>query len=589
MTRQWILAVGLGVMAVAAPRAAKKIENPFSEVKAPTDEPRLMLELKLRTPNKPRFSAGAAAANDPADQAMATIAPEAIRADMRFLSADLLEGRRTGTRGHEIAAQYVASRFEAMGLQPAGDKNTYFQSVPLRASRTDAAKTTMSWTFNGKETELVYARDFLLNADPARPDVSVDAPVIFVGYGITAPELHYDDYQGVAAKGKIVALIYGAPPSFESSMRAHYSSGVTKRAIATAHGAVGYVTLYDPELERMYSFRHRADDTGSAPELHWLDPQGNPNDQFPAMRAIAMLSLEASRKFLEACGHKPAEVFAAAKQGQLKAFDSPARFQIHLVTRNEDIHSPNVVAKLEGSDATVHNEYVVFTAHLDHMGVGTMVNGDKVFHGTLDNASGSAALLEIAKAMTGLHPPPRRSILFVSVTGEEEGLLGADYFAHYPTVGKASIVADVNMDEDIMLWPLEDIVAYGAEHSSLGQIANQAGERLGLSISPDQQPEQVIFIRSDQYAFVKQGIPAMLTTAGDKSTNPTIDPHKIEQEWKAKIYHSPQDNIDQPGLDFEAGAKFARFNFLCGYLIAQQSGRPRWNPRDFFGEHYVKK
>jgi Peptidase family M28 len=533
-------------------------------------------------------AATAPAANDPTDQAMATIRPEAIRADMRFLSDDLLEGRRTGTRGHEIAAEYVASRFEALGLEPAGDKGTYFQSVPFRASRTDAANTTMSWTFGSKETPLAFAKDFIVNADPARPDVSVDAPVIFVGYGITSPELHYDDYQGIDAKGKIVALIYGAPPSFESSMRAHYSSGLTKRAIAVAHGAVGYVTLYDPVLEGMYSFQHRVDDM-AAPDLNWLDPQGHPNDQFPALRAIAVLSVEGSRKFLEACGHKPDEIFAAAKEGKLKAFDTPAHFQIHLATKTEDIHSPNIAAKLQGSDATLRNEYVVFTAHLDHMGVGTPVHGDKVYHGTLDNASGSAALLEIAKAMAGLNPRPRRSILFVSVTGEEEGLLGADYFAHYLTVPKSSIVADVNMDEDIMLWPLEDIVAYGAEHSSLGRIVNEAGERLGLSISPDQQPEQVIFIRSDQYAFVKQGIPAMLTTAGDKSTNPAVDPHKIEQAWKAKIYHSPQDNINQPGLDFEAGAKFARFNFLCGYLIAQQTTRPTWNSKDFFGDHYAKK
>ena len=534
----------------------------------------------VRTPAAP-------AANDPADQAMASIKAEALRADMRFLSDDSLEGRRTGTHGYELAAQWMAARFKELGLEPAGDKGGYFQSVPFRASHVSAAKTTMNWTINGKQAALGFAKDFLVTADPARPETSVDAPVVFVGYGITSPELRYDDYQGIDAKGKIVALIYGAPPSFESSMRAHYSSGLTKRANAVAHGAVGYVTLDDPSLEHMYSFQHRVNDMAS-PDLYWLDAQGHPNDQFPALGAIALLSVATTEKLLEACGHKPGEIFAAAKAGTLKGFETPARFQIRVATDSEDINSPNIVAKLPGSDPTLAHEYVAFTAHLDHMGVGVPVNGDKVYHGTLDNASGSAALLEIAKAMAALHPRPRRSILFVSVTGEEEGLLGADYFAHRPTVPKSAIVADVNMDEDIMLWPLEDIVAYGAEHSSLGRIANQAGERLGLSISPDQQPEQVIFIRSDQYAFVKQGIPAMLTTAGDKSTNPAIDPHKIEQAWKAKIYHSPQDNMNQPGLDFEAGAKFARFNFLCGYLIAQQSARPTWNPKDFFGEHYAK-
>jgi Zn-dependent M28 family amino/carboxypeptidase len=258
-------------------------------------------------------------------------------------------------------------------------------------------------------------------------------------------------------------------------------------------------------------------------------------------------------------------------------------------TKSEDIHSPNVVAKLPGSDPALRNEYVVFTAHLDHMGIGEPVNGDKIYHGTLDNGSGSAALLEIARAMAGMNPHPRRSILFVSVTGEEEGLLGADYFAHNPTVPKADLVADVNMDEDIMLWPLEDVVAYGAEHSSLGRTVNEAAERMGLSVSPDEQPEQVIFIRSDQYAFVKQGIPAMMVDAGDKSNNPAIQPQKIEQAWKEKIYHSPQDNMNQPGLDFASGVKFAQFNFLCGYLIAQQTARPTWNSKDFFGDHYGGK
>jgi Zn-dependent M28 family amino/carboxypeptidase len=188
-----------------------------------------------------------------------------------------------------------------------------------------------------------------------------------------------------------------------------------------------------------------------------------------------------------------------------------------------------------------------------------------------------------------LHPRPRRSILFVSVTGEEEGLLGADYFAHYPTVPKSALVADINMDEDLLLWPLQDIVAYGAEHSSLAAVVKEAADRLHLAVSPDPEPEQVIFIRSDQYAFVKQGIPALLTDAGTKSDNPAIQPEKISKSWKEKIYHSPQDNMNQPGLDFESAVKFARFNFLCGYLVAQQQVRPVWNAHDFFGERYSKK
>jgi hypothetical protein len=530
--------------------------------------------------------ATAPAASDPTDQAMATIQPQAIRADMRFLSDDLLEGRRTGTRGHEIAARYMASRFEELGLEPAGDQGTYFQNVPLRASHADPGKSTMSWTVGGKQASLAFGKDFIAAADPSRPETAVDAPVVFVGYGITSPELRYDDYGGQELKGKIAATVFGAPPSFPSSLRAHYSSGITKRANAVAHGAVGYVSLYDPRLEALYSFAHRVKDMGS-PDLNWLDPQGQPNDQFPALQAVASLSVPGSRKFLEASGQSPQQVFAQAQSGKIQSFSTPLRFRIQVVTEAQDVHSPNVVAKLPGSDPALRGEYVVFTAHLDHMGIGEAVGGDKVYHGALDNASGSAALLSIARAMAGLHPRPRRSILFVSVTGEEEGLLGADYFAHYPTVPKSALVADLNMDEDIMLWPLQDVVAYGAEHSSLASVANDAAKRLHLTVSPDPQPEQVIFIRSDQYAFVKQGIPAMLTDAGEKSSNPRIEPQKIEAAWKDKVYHSPQDSMSQPGLDFAAGARFAQFNFLCGYLIAQRTARPSWNPKDFFGDRYA--
>lgn len=528
------------------------------------------------------------AADDPADRAMATIRPEAIRADMRFLSDSALEGRRAGTRGHEIAARFMAAQFESIGLEPAGDKGTYYQSVPFRGSRVENTKTTMSWTAGGKEEVLASKRDFLAAPDPGRAESSVEAPVVFVGYGITAPELHHDDYEGIDVKGKIVAMIYGAPPGFDSSMRAHYSSGLTKRETAVAHGAVGYVTMNDPNLERLYSFQHRVDDS-AAPDLSWLDPQGRPNDYHPELRAIAMVNLAGSRKFFQATGHSPDEIFAAAKAGKLSSFQTSVTFKIHVSTKSEDLHSPNIAAKLPGSDPALRGEYVVFTAHLDHMGIGVPVQGDNVYHGSLDNASGSAELLAIARAMATISPRPRRSILFVSVTAEEEGLLGADYFAHYPTVPKSALMADVNMDEDLMLWPLEDVVAYGAEHSSLGHVAEDAAEKLHLTVSPDPEPEQVIFIRSDQYAFVKQGIPAFLTDAGAKSDNPAIQPAKISQRWKATIYHSPQDNMNQPGLDFGAAVKFTQFNFLCGYLVAQAQDRPVWNAHDFFGEHYGKK
>ena len=247
----------------------------------------------------------------------------------------------------------------------------------------------------------------------------------------------------------------------------------------------------------------------------------------------------------------------------------------------------NIVARLEGSDPQLKNEVIVYTAHLDHLGIGAPVNGDSIYNGALDNASGCATLLEIARAFSGMNPRPRRSMLFVIVTGEEAGLLGSDYFATYPTVPAASIVADVNVDEVLMLFPFRDVIAFGAEHSSLDAVIKKAADRLHVVESPDPFPEEVVFIRSDQYSFVKQGIPAVMPSPGIKSDDPKINPAEIFMKWEQERYHQPQDDIDQPGLDFDAATQFARFAFLCGYLIAQDPQRPTWNKGDFFGDHYA--
>jgi len=521
---------------------------------------------------------------DAADEAMSTIRPEAIRADMRFLSDDALEGRGTGSRGYEIAAKYMASQFESLGLQPAGENGSYFQSVPLRSAKPDEVKTTLVLTRSGKDETLTFRKDYISRGDFVRPDSSVEAPVVFVGDGVTAPDQNYDDYQGIDARGKIVAFVFEAP-NFESSLKAHYSSGEVKLRNAVAHGAVGVIVLDDPVLERLYSFKEEVRDL-SFPELRWLDKQQRPNDYFPELKGNAFLSLEATKKFFEGSPHSAEEVFATMKAGKPLSFVMPITAKIHNVTGLKDVASRNVVAKLEGSDPTLKNECVVYSAHLDHLGIGEAVKGDSIYNGALDNASGSAILVEVARAFSGMKTRPQRSIVFLSVTGEEAGLLGSDYFAHYPTVGKSSVVANINLDEDLMLWPLRDIVAFGAEHSSLDAAVRKAAARLQLSESPDPMPEEVVFIRSDQYSFVKQGVPAIFPVPGFKSDDPKIKPEEIFKSWEQTRYHQPQDDMDQPGLDFDAAAKYARFVFLCGWLITEDSQRPTWNKGDFFGEHY---
>jgi Zn-dependent M28 family amino/carboxypeptidase len=299
--------------------------------------------------------------------------------------------------------------------------------------------------------------------------------------------------------------------------------------------------------------------------------------------------MAATKRFFEGSGHTAEEVYEAAKAGKPQSFDMKMTARIHTATALSDVESPNIVAKIEGSDPELKNQYVVFTAHLDHVGIGEPVNGDKIYNGALDNASGSSILLELARAYAGMNPKPKRSLLFAAVAGEEAGLLGSDYFAHHPTVTKNAIVANVNMDEDQMLWPLEDIIAFGAEHSSLQKDAERAAEQLHLSLSPDPMPQEVVFIRSDQYSFVKQGIPAIFPVPGFRSSDPKIHPAEIFKKWEETRYHHPSDDMQQPGLLWSAAEKYAHFVFLTGYFIAEDPQRPAWNPGDFFGEHYAKK
>lgn len=519
------------------------------------------------------------------EAALGSIRPEAIRADMRFLSDDLLEGRGTATRGFDIAAKFMATQFEGIGLQPAGDNGTYFQNVPLRRVKPDPVNSSFVWFHGGKEETLVFGKDYWPGVDPALKDRSVEAPVVFVGYGVTAPEQGYDDYKGIDAKGKIVALLFAAP-DFPSSIKAYYTSSEVKAKNAVAHGAVGVIVLDDPASEEMFPFSRFARDS-VVPEFRWLDKQGLPNPYFPELKGIAFLSLDATQHLFEGSSHTTEEVFAGAKAGKLFSFPLPVTAKIRNVTQSEDAHSPNVIARLEGSDRSL-KEVLVYSAHLDHLGIGEPVAGDNIYNGALDNASGSATILEVARAFSRMDPKPRRSILFIAFTGEEAGLIGSKYFTHYPTIERDTIVADLNVDQVPMFWPVQDIIAFGSEHSSLDVVVRRAAEQMHLAVTLDPLPEEVVFIRSDQYSFVQQGIPSVMPEPGIKSSDPKIKPIDIFMNWLATRQHQPNDDMQQPGLDFEAAATFARYMFLCGVMIANDSQKPSWNKGDFFARHFPR-
>lgn len=521
----------------------------------------------------------------PVNQAMQQIRAEAIRAHMRFLSDDLLEGRGTGTRGYELASKYVAAQLEAMGLEPAGANGTYFQPLPLRKIELVPGQSSLRLVRDGKELMLKYPEDFLTWGDPLRTDSSVEAPVVFVGFGVTAPERNYDDYTSADVRGRIVAMLQGAPARFPATERAYYSSLEVKFTNAASHGAVGILNLLPPEWTERYRWSWIAIQT-KLPSMRWLDPKGMPNNAQPQIRGRAALSPTGAEVLFKGAAKSLEEVFAAARANQPQALPLPVTAKIRNVSLHSSLESSNIVAVLRGSDPQMHDEYVVYSAHLDHLGIGPAVDGDAIYHGAGDNASGVAELLEVARAFSRLPQPPRRSVLFLVVTGEEKGSLGSDYFVHYPTVPRANIVANFNIDgAPGLLYPLRDVVPLGAEHSTLNSVVEEAAKQMGLEISPDPMPEESFFIRSDQYSFVRGGIPAVLIEEGLKSSDPKLDGRAIMLHWMQSVYHTPKDNMNQP-FYFDSAAKSTQLNFLVGYGVAQQTTRPSWNPGDFFGQKF---
>ena len=499
---------------------------------------------------------------------------------MAFLADDLLEGRGTGTRGYQLAANYVRAQFEEMGLKPAGVSGSYFQNVRFRRIELLRDKSSFAKPKNASTRTLTIEKDYVMGGDPLSADTTAEGQVVFVGFGVSAPEFNYDDYAGVDVRGKIVAALYGAPPRMPSAPGAHFSSSEQKLRMAAEHGAIGFISIWAGKTEQRTPFSEYVRFT-RGPALRWLDEKGAPNDAQPKIRAAARISSSAAAMLFEGAPKSWKDALQAAENSQPQAFPLAASVTIHVVSRYSEVESPNVAAILPGSDPQLKNEYVVFTAHLDHLGIGDPVKGDSIYNGAADNASGTAALLEMARAFSGLRKAPRRSLLFLAVTGEEEGLLGSDYYAHNPTVPIAQIVADINMDEVSFLYDFKDIVPLGGEHSSLGAVADDVARHMGLEVSPDPVPEEVYFVRSDQYSFVQQGVPSIYIGEGYKTVNPKLDGKKMQFDWEVQRYHQPSDDMSQP-FDFNATVKCTRVDLAVGYEVAQQTERPHWNAGDFF-------
>jgi Zn-dependent M28 family amino/carboxypeptidase len=514
--------------------------------------------------------------------ALDAIGGDAVERHMRVLADDSLEGRGPGTPGFEGALRYVEGQLRQLGVQPAGVGGTYRQPVLLRGNVVVEDSSAMVVETPSGPRDLVYDVDFYLSPDRLRESVRLDdAPVVFVGYGVSAPDLGYDDYgSGVSVEGKVVAFLSGAPASLPSNERAYFSGAVVKEAEAVRRGAVGTITFNAPDDPR---FRWDVSiATAKTGTFSWLDEQGKPNRGDEQLRGAGALNQSGVEVLFAGAPQTPEQVFAAAAASTPQAFDLATRVSMVTRTALRRVESANLVGRIEGSDPALAGEHVVYIGHVDHFGRGAPMNGDSIYNGAHDNASGVAIVLEIARAFKSLPAAPRRSVLFLFPTAEEFGLLGSDYFARNPTVPKAGIVASLALDMPFLFHPLLDIVPYGAQHSSLIGPVTRAAEHMGLALATDPIPEQVLFIRSDHYSFVRQGVPSLFIKSGFQTGSPSLDGAAINAAYRRDVYHKPNDDLSQP-FDWNAGASHAKVNFLTGYLIAQETARPAWNAGDFFG------
>ncbi|HEX8512721.1 MAG TPA: M28 family metallopeptidase [Allosphingosinicella sp.] len=501
--------------------------------------------------------------------------PESFRSHVAFLADDKLEGRDTGSRGYDLAALYVASRFEALGLKPAG-REGWYQQVPFLESRLSGEPGSLS--IGGRR--FVHGQEVVLTPTPDEAPVAIEAPAVFVGYGLEAPEIGVDDYKGLDVRGKVVVVLGGFPNGMKSDVGAHLNSD--KRRVASSHGAVGLVTIrtLSEAKRRPWS---RAQETANEPSLGWTGEDGRPYTPAPGLRFRASVDSPAAEALFAGAKTPLARVLAEAdrKGGRPKGFALKPRIAVSQQSAQRRFTSPNVLAVLPGSDPKLAGEYVLLMGHLDHEGVkasGAGENGgDRIYNGAMDNAVGIATMLEVARAMATSGERPKRSILFAAVTAEEKGLLGAQFLARNPLPG-IDVVGVVNLDMPVLLYDFTDVIAFGAEHSTMGAAVARAGKGMGVALSDDPLPQEGLFTRSDHYRFVQEGVPSVFLMTGFANGG-----REKFTDFLATHYHKPSDQLGLP-IDWRAGAKFARINYEIAREIADSPQAPRWYSDSFFGK-----
>jgi len=496
---------------------------------------------------------------------------EAFKAHVTFLADDLLEGREAGTRGYDIAARYVATQFEALGLTP-GAGTSWFQPIEfVRFGLSGTPRVTIG------ERTFVQGEGVLVRPSPSTEALALDVPLVFVGYGLDMPARGFDDYAGLDVRGKVVVAFTGFPSDTPSDVGAHLNS--EKARMAAARGAVGMITLRrhaeieDSPWARMATF-------GGRPSTTWVGTDGSP---FVAGRLGFAATLE---------GEAAEAMFAGARRSLAQLQDEVARpgrrprgFALTQRLRVERaaaetsrFNSPNVLGVIPGSDPALANEYVLLMAHLDGLGIRADGEGDRIRNGAMDNATGIATLIEVARQLVRDGRRPRRPILLAAVTAEEKGLLGAEFLARNPVTANSRVVSVVNLDMPILTYDFQDVTAFGAEHSTMGPIVARAAARMNVRLSPDPLPRENLFVRSDHYKFVREGVPSVFLMTGFAGEGRQRFTGFLETN-----YHRPNDDIRLP-FNWNAGARFAQLNYLIAREIADADQAPLWYADSFFGQ-----
>ncbi len=531
------------------------------------------------------------ASADPVERTAAQVRPTAIEAHVRFLADDLLEGRGTGQRGHEIAARYVAAQFGQYGLLPgAGDgPDGWYQSFRLvESAPVLPAAAAVLIAADGRTRALEYGTHFIPGVDYKQPEAVVEAPLAFVGYGIHAPEFAHDDFADVDLRGRIAVVFSGSPKKLPAHARAFYSDSQQKLGGLIRRGAIGVIAIDTPEDEVRVPWERRLKQAWR-PRMRALDTNGEPIEDYRELRGRFAFSRPAAELLFAGAPEPYASVIAKAQAGEPQSFELPGRVRLKTVSQLRELSSSNVLGLLPGSDPQLAQEVIVVTAHLDHIGRGLSVGsggGDQIYNGAHDNASGIATLLETARVLAA-GQRPRRSVLFAAVTAEESGLIGSDVLARRGAGAERRFVANVNMDMPTALVATRDFIAFGAEHSTLGPVAASAAQREGFVLSPDPRPEEVVFIRSDQYSFVRQGIPAIYMDGGNQAVDPAVDAGALVNSFLKERYHTVSDDLSAP-MDFATLGGLARVNLRILEDVGNAPRPPEWLPGDFFGKRFAK-